>query len=176
MWGSYGGRGRGVSQARFTDHKNDSNYHRHHHHYNYHHHFYLYTVKTSGKYTISQKKLQTIELTVIALTKMNDDHDNKISFTRIMIISMWSTPWSYSYTKKKGARGVWKHSKEATGKKKTRIANYRLPDHSWEITLTILPPRVVMARRNITLLSIKLLRRLYEPSHVFEVWRIAKSI
>ena len=107
---------------------------------------------------------------------MNDDHDNKISFTRIMIISMWSTPWSYSYTKKKGARGVWKHSKEATGKKKTRIANYRLPDHSWEITLTILPPRVVMARRNITLLSIKLLRGLYEPSHVFEVWRIAKSI
>ena len=38
------------------------------------------------------KKLQTIELTVIALTKMNDDHDNKISFTQIMIISMWSTP------------------------------------------------------------------------------------
>ena len=30
------------------------------------------------------KKLQTFELTVIALTKMNDDHDNKTSFTRIM--------------------------------------------------------------------------------------------
>ena len=50
------------------------------------------------------KTLQTIDLTVIALTKMNDDHDNKISFTRIMNQHVKHS--LILYTKKKGARGV----------------------------------------------------------------------
>ena len=46
----------------------------HNHHHHHHHHFYLYPVKRTKlniQYTISQKCLQTIELTVIAFTKMN---------------------------------------------------------------------------------------------------------
>ena len=42
----------------------------HHHHHHHHHHIYLYTVKTSG-YIQYPKMLQTIEITVIAPTKMN---------------------------------------------------------------------------------------------------------